>query len=148
MLIQPCSSQPELARGTVVLLENSITMRVTEQHKRMEVITQQLEVPNSIEEGWYTNQRFPTAPRKNTPDHDLPSVSSSHNGNSSLHATRFQSSTLVPVLSCPGKTCIEQWYFRRSMAPKTHTDFPEVIDSIVIVKIPNPTDISLGWVPF
>ncbi|GFX67258.1 hypothetical protein TNCV_2566331, partial [Trichonephila clavipes] len=27
-------------------------------------------------------------------------------------------------------------------------DFPEVINSIVVVKIPNPTDISLDWVPF
>ncbi|GFV20728.1 hypothetical protein TNCV_3362241 [Trichonephila clavipes] len=27
-------------------------------------------------------------------------------------------------------------------------DFPEVINSIVVVKIPNPTDISLVWVPF
>ncbi|GFT59266.1 hypothetical protein TNCV_3892091 [Trichonephila clavipes] len=34
--------------------------------------------------------------------------------------------TLVSVLSCPGKTCssmasIEQWYYLRAMAPKTHT---------------------------
>ncbi|GFT62846.1 hypothetical protein TNCV_1606721 [Trichonephila clavipes] len=28
------------------------------------------------------------------------------------------------------------------------SDFPEVINSIVVVKIPNPTDISLVWVPF
>ncbi|GFX41916.1 hypothetical protein TNCV_3677281 [Trichonephila clavipes] len=27
-------------------------------------------------------------------------------------------------------------------------DFPEVINSIVVVKIPNSTDISLVWVPF
>ncbi|GFU76773.1 hypothetical protein TNCV_4519311 [Trichonephila clavipes] len=27
-------------------------------------------------------------------------------------------------------------------------DFPEAINSIVVVKIPNPTDISLVWVPF
>ncbi|GFT58666.1 hypothetical protein TNCV_1251111 [Trichonephila clavipes] len=27
-------------------------------------------------------------------------------------------------------------------------DFPEVVNSIVVVKIPNPTDISLVWVPF
>ncbi|GFW82621.1 hypothetical protein TNCV_3491931 [Trichonephila clavipes] len=27
-------------------------------------------------------------------------------------------------------------------------DFPEVINSIVVVKIPNPIDISLVWVPF
>ncbi|GFW34555.1 DUF1758 domain-containing protein [Trichonephila clavipes] len=36
MFNQPSSSQPRLVRGTVVLLENSITMRITEQHKRME----------------------------------------------------------------------------------------------------------------
>ncbi|GFW41490.1 hypothetical protein TNCV_465781 [Trichonephila clavipes] len=27
-------------------------------------------------------------------------------------------------------------------------DFPEVINSIVVIKIPNLTDISLAWVPF
>ncbi|GFU28953.1 integrase catalytic domain-containing protein [Trichonephila clavipes] len=48
MLIQPSSSQPGLVRGTVVLLQNYITVRVSEQHKRMEVITLQLHVPNRI----------------------------------------------------------------------------------------------------
>ncbi|GFT01716.1 hypothetical protein TNCV_4205311 [Trichonephila clavipes] len=38
MLTQPASSQLGLVRGTVVLLENSITVRITEQHKRKEVI--------------------------------------------------------------------------------------------------------------
>ncbi|GFW19217.1 hypothetical protein TNCV_255441 [Trichonephila clavipes] len=47
MLIQSASSQPELVRGTVDLLENSINMRIKEQHKRMEEITQQIYVPNS-----------------------------------------------------------------------------------------------------
>ncbi|GFU52157.1 transposable element Tcb1 transposase [Trichonephila clavipes] len=32
--------------------------------------------------------------------------------------------------------------------PQRIADFPEVINSIVVVKIPNPTDISLVWVPF
>ncbi|GFX87747.1 hypothetical protein TNCV_2190241 [Trichonephila clavipes] len=36
MLIQSASSQPGLVRGTVVFLENSITVRITEQHKWME----------------------------------------------------------------------------------------------------------------
>ncbi|GFW14630.1 hypothetical protein TNCV_1560931 [Trichonephila clavipes] len=31
---------------------------------------------------------------------------------------------------------------------KAKWDFPEVINSIVVLKIPNPTDISLVWVPF
>ncbi|GFT07624.1 hypothetical protein TNCV_4045731 [Trichonephila clavipes] len=35
MLIQPSSSQSGLVGGTVVLLENSITVRITEQHRRM-----------------------------------------------------------------------------------------------------------------
>ncbi|GFW36850.1 hypothetical protein TNCV_4348911 [Trichonephila clavipes] len=52
MLIQPASSQPGLVRGTVVLLENSLTVRVTEQQKRMEMITQQHYLPNCIEGGW------------------------------------------------------------------------------------------------
>ncbi|GFX12612.1 hypothetical protein TNCV_3157331 [Trichonephila clavipes] len=42
MLIQQVSSEPGLVRGTVDLLENSITGRITEQHKRMGVITQNL----------------------------------------------------------------------------------------------------------
>ncbi|GFW82577.1 hypothetical protein TNCV_4694591 [Trichonephila clavipes] len=33
MLIQPASSRLGLVRGTVVLLENSITVRITEQYK-------------------------------------------------------------------------------------------------------------------
>ncbi|GFU55132.1 hypothetical protein TNCV_426371 [Trichonephila clavipes] len=41
MLIQPASSQEGLVRGTVVFLENSITVLIIEQHKWMEVITQQ-----------------------------------------------------------------------------------------------------------
>ncbi|GFT38941.1 hypothetical protein TNCV_388071 [Trichonephila clavipes] len=52
MLIQSASSHPGLVRGTVVLLENSITLRITEQHKRMEVVFQQLFAPNCIEGGW------------------------------------------------------------------------------------------------
>ncbi|GFX34944.1 hypothetical protein TNCV_2328841 [Trichonephila clavipes] len=39
MLIQPASSQPGLVRGTVVLLKDSITKRITEQHKWMESST-------------------------------------------------------------------------------------------------------------
>ncbi|GFU13792.1 hypothetical protein TNCV_939991 [Trichonephila clavipes] len=57
MLIQLVSGQPGLVRGTVVLLENSFIVQITEQHKRMEVITQQLYVPNCIEGGWYIHQR-------------------------------------------------------------------------------------------
>ncbi|GFW90053.1 hypothetical protein TNCV_3485051 [Trichonephila clavipes] len=64
MLIQPANSRPGLLRGTLVLLENSITVRITEQHKWMEVITQQLYVPNCIEGGWYTHQRSQTVPPK------------------------------------------------------------------------------------
>ncbi|GFX65989.1 hypothetical protein TNCV_14101 [Trichonephila clavipes] len=75
MLIQPASGQPGLVKGTVVLLENSITVRITEQHKRMEVITQQLYVPNYIEDGWYTHQRSKTVPRKNTTNHDGTTIS-------------------------------------------------------------------------
>ncbi|GFT97131.1 hypothetical protein TNCV_3857971 [Trichonephila clavipes] len=69
MSIQPVSSKPRLVRGTVVLLENSITVRITEQHKRMEVITQQLYVPNCIEAGRYMHQRSQTMPQRNTPGH-------------------------------------------------------------------------------
>ncbi|GFX03798.1 hypothetical protein TNCV_2113701 [Trichonephila clavipes] len=36
MLIQPNSSLLEFVRGTVVLMENTITKWITEQHKRME----------------------------------------------------------------------------------------------------------------
>ncbi|GFT75722.1 hypothetical protein TNCV_3125221 [Trichonephila clavipes] len=43
-------SQPGLVRGTVALLENSLTVRKKEQHKRMEVITQKLYVQNCIKE--------------------------------------------------------------------------------------------------
>ncbi|GFU68685.1 hypothetical protein TNCV_309001 [Trichonephila clavipes] len=50
MLIQPASSQPVLMRGTVVLLENSITVRITEQHKGIEVIPH---VPNCLQEVLY-----------------------------------------------------------------------------------------------
>ncbi|GFS98445.1 hypothetical protein TNCV_3478401 [Trichonephila clavipes] len=54
MLLQPASSQPGLLRRTVILLENSITVRITEQNKRMEVITQTLSVPNCMEIGTST----------------------------------------------------------------------------------------------
>ncbi|GFY16874.1 hypothetical protein TNCV_3689321 [Trichonephila clavipes] len=60
MIIQPTNSQPELMRGAVVLLENSITVRISGQRKRMEVITQQLYIPNCIDGGWYTHQRSQT----------------------------------------------------------------------------------------
>ncbi|GFT13058.1 hypothetical protein TNCV_431642 [Trichonephila clavipes] len=39
MLIQPASSQPRLVRGTVILLEGYFTVRITELHKRMKLIT-------------------------------------------------------------------------------------------------------------
>ncbi|GFV26219.1 hypothetical protein TNCV_3150191 [Trichonephila clavipes] len=50
---EECSSnqsavKPGLVRGTVVLLENSITVRITEQHERMEMVTQQFYEPNCI----------------------------------------------------------------------------------------------------
>ncbi|GFW74288.1 hypothetical protein TNCV_2524911 [Trichonephila clavipes] len=70
MLIQSAICQPGLVRGTVVLLENSITVQITEQHKRMLVITQQLYVPNCIEGGWYTHHRPQAVPLKNTPNLD------------------------------------------------------------------------------
>ncbi|GFU42010.1 hypothetical protein TNCV_4676971 [Trichonephila clavipes] len=70
MHIQPASSQPGLVKCIVVLLENSITVRISEQYKQMELITQLLNVPNCIEGGWYTLQRSLTVPRINTPDHD------------------------------------------------------------------------------
>ncbi|GFX00180.1 hypothetical protein TNCV_296691 [Trichonephila clavipes] len=57
MLIQPDSTQPGHVRSTVALLGNSNTVRITEQHIRMEMITQQLYVPNCIGGGWYTHQR-------------------------------------------------------------------------------------------
>ncbi|GFW45727.1 thioredoxin-related transmembrane protein 1 [Trichonephila clavipes] len=66
--IQPASSQLGFVRGTLVLLENSITVGITEQHKQMGVITQQLYLPNCIEGGWYMHQRSQTVPQKNTPD--------------------------------------------------------------------------------
>ncbi|GFV78181.1 hypothetical protein TNCV_1036491 [Trichonephila clavipes] len=65
MLIQPVSRQPELVRGTVVLLENHFIVWITEQHKRMEMISQQLYVPNRIE--GYMHQRSQTLPQKKTP---------------------------------------------------------------------------------
>ncbi|GFU82833.1 sushi, von Willebrand factor type A, EGF and pentraxin domain-containing protein 1 [Trichonephila clavipes] len=43
MLLQSANSQPGLVRRTVELLKNSITMLITEQHKRMEV-----QCPNGI----------------------------------------------------------------------------------------------------
>ncbi|GFU88529.1 hypothetical protein TNCV_4442061 [Trichonephila clavipes] len=52
MFNQPANCQPGLVRGTVVLLENSITMRITEQSERMEVIPQQLNIPNCIVGGF------------------------------------------------------------------------------------------------
>ncbi|GFU93492.1 uncharacterized protein TNCV_2200701 [Trichonephila clavipes] len=51
---KPASSQQGLVRGTVFLLENSITLQKTEQHKQMEVINQQLYIPNCIEGVLYT----------------------------------------------------------------------------------------------
>ncbi|GFW41693.1 hypothetical protein TNCV_9311 [Trichonephila clavipes] len=57
----------------------------------------------------------------------LPSALCSRNRESPLHATCFLSLyTPVSELSCPSKTChpmasTEQWYLRRSTAPKTHT---------------------------
>ncbi|GFW16938.1 hypothetical protein TNCV_2760661 [Trichonephila clavipes] len=81
MLIQPASSQTGLVRGRVVMLENSITVLITEQHKRMELIIQQLYAPNCIEGGCL-----------------LP-VLSSRIRDSSLLATRFQSSTLQSLRS-------------------------------------------------
>ncbi|GFU99780.1 hypothetical protein TNCV_506011 [Trichonephila clavipes] len=67
MLIQPASSQPGLVRGTVVLVENSITVWIAEQHKRVEVITQQLYVLIYIKISWYTHQKSQTAPGEKTP---------------------------------------------------------------------------------
>ncbi|GFV95742.1 hypothetical protein TNCV_1727921 [Trichonephila clavipes] len=58
------STRPGLVRGTVVLLENFITVRITEQHKWMEVINQQFHVPKCINRGWYTHQRSQTVPPK------------------------------------------------------------------------------------
>ncbi|GFW34749.1 hypothetical protein TNCV_953771 [Trichonephila clavipes] len=69
MLLQPASSQPGLERGTVVLQENSITVRIIGEHKRMKVITQQLSVPNCMEIGTRTEDHK-QCPAKNTPDHD------------------------------------------------------------------------------
>ncbi|GFU54781.1 hypothetical protein TNCV_1082351 [Trichonephila clavipes] len=60
--LQPASSQPTLVRGTVVFLENSITVRITEQYKRTEMVSQQPYVPNCIEGDWYTHQRSQTLP--------------------------------------------------------------------------------------
>ncbi|GFV10270.1 hypothetical protein TNCV_3439561 [Trichonephila clavipes] len=50
MLIQPASSQLVLVRGTVVSLRISITVRIIEQPKWMEVIAQHFFVPNSLRE--------------------------------------------------------------------------------------------------
>ncbi|GBN70799.1 hypothetical protein AVEN_172430-1 [Araneus ventricosus] len=44
---------------------------MTVEHKWMEVIAQQLYVPNDIGGGWYKYQRSQKLPRENTPDHDL-----------------------------------------------------------------------------
>ncbi|GFU91191.1 hypothetical protein TNCV_4925211 [Trichonephila clavipes] len=76
MLIQPASWRPRLVRVIVSLLENSITERMKEQYKRMKVITQQFYELDYIEEDC------------------IPSVLSSRNRDSSLHATRLHSSTL------------------------------------------------------
>ncbi|GFU35328.1 hypothetical protein TNCV_2143711 [Trichonephila clavipes] len=54
MLIQLASIQPGLVRGTVVSLENSITVRIAKQLKRTKVIPQQLYEPNCIEGVLYT----------------------------------------------------------------------------------------------
>ncbi|GFT49439.1 hypothetical protein TNCV_3366431 [Trichonephila clavipes] len=78
MLHQPASSQPGFVRGTVALLENFIIVRITEHHKEMEVITQQLYVPNRTH---------------------LLSTLSNRNRDSSLHAAHFQSLTLQSLSS-------------------------------------------------
>ncbi|GFT55408.1 hypothetical protein TNCV_3189181 [Trichonephila clavipes] len=39
------NSYPGVMRGTVVMPENSITVRITQKHKRMEGITQKIYVP-------------------------------------------------------------------------------------------------------
>ncbi|GFY07825.1 HTH_Tnp_Tc3_2 domain-containing protein [Trichonephila clavipes] len=64
MLLQPASSRPGLVRGTVVLLENSITVRITEQHKRMVAIPQQLYVPIHIMGVIYTSVSVLSCPSK------------------------------------------------------------------------------------
>ncbi|GFU05477.1 uncharacterized protein TNCV_3291191 [Trichonephila clavipes] len=51
-------------RGTVFLMENYITMRITEQHERMEVITQELYVPNCIAKVLYTPVSILSCPGK------------------------------------------------------------------------------------
>ncbi|GBN50179.1 hypothetical protein AVEN_1959-1 [Araneus ventricosus] len=48
VVIQPGSNQPGPVRGAVVLLEYSSSMWMTVQHQWMEVIAQQLYVPNRI----------------------------------------------------------------------------------------------------
>ncbi|GFX72114.1 hypothetical protein TNCV_3050371 [Trichonephila clavipes] len=64
MLIPPDSSHPGLVRGTIVLLGNAITVQITEQHKRMKVVTHQLYVPNCIQRGWYMHRRSQAVPEK------------------------------------------------------------------------------------
>ncbi|GFV89118.1 uncharacterized protein TNCV_4913171 [Trichonephila clavipes] len=91
MFIQPTSSQPGLVRGTAVLLENSITVRITEQNKRIERIAQQIYVKNCIEGGC------------------LPSALSSRNRDSLLHAIRFQSSTLQSHCSLAQANLAARW---------------------------------------
>ncbi|GFU98760.1 hypothetical protein TNCV_1214761 [Trichonephila clavipes] len=56
---EECSSNQPVANldQPVVLQENSITVRITEPYKQMDVMTQQLYVSNSIEGGWYTHQK-------------------------------------------------------------------------------------------
>ncbi|GFW56570.1 hypothetical protein TNCV_1862801 [Trichonephila clavipes] len=61
---QTASSQPGLVRDTVVLLENSITVWIIEQHERMKVITHQIYVLNCIERDWYTQQGSQTGHQK------------------------------------------------------------------------------------
>ncbi|GFX52077.1 hypothetical protein TNCV_4654061 [Trichonephila clavipes] len=108
MLIQPASSQPRLLRGTVVLLENSITVQITEEYKRMEY-------QPGMQDPWLheSDAIFSDAPRYYVVGIET------HHSFPVLY-------TPVSVLSCPGKTCslmkrrIEQWYSRMVTAPETH----------------------------
>ncbi|GFX79240.1 hypothetical protein TNCV_695521 [Trichonephila clavipes] len=74
MIIQSASSQPGLVKGSGAFLGNPITTRISEHHKRMEGISQQLYLPNCIERSWYTHQT-PSVPRKSTPDYDWATMS-------------------------------------------------------------------------
>ncbi|GFV32273.1 uncharacterized protein TNCV_1675591 [Trichonephila clavipes] len=106
MLIQPARSQLGLVRGTVVLLENSITLRITEQHKRMEFALSLVFYPPSLY-SWYTldtvdfeNPSYLTIPESEWPMRCAPMIrpQSTVSKSGSLPILAFPTTNSEPAL--------------------------------------------------